>query len=44
MIALDVGGTDIKSVLVTRGTDPDGLDQIHVERVTPTRAAEGPEA
>ena len=44
VIALDVGGTDIKSAIVTRGGDPDALDEILVERVTPTRAADGPEA
>ncbi|MBE7699504.1 ROK family protein [Oerskovia sp. Sa1BUA8] len=44
VIALDVGGTDIKSAIVTRGSDPDALDEILVERVTSTRAADGPGA
>ncbi|MFF3065102.1 ROK family protein [Oerskovia sp. NPDC057915] len=44
VIALDVGGTDIKSALVVRGEHPDAPDEILVERVAPTRAAEGPEA
>ncbi|GAA3228822.1 ROK family protein [Oerskovia jenensis] len=43
VIALDVGGTDIKSALVTRGAHPGAPDEILVERVVPTRAAQGPE-
>lgn len=44
VIALDVGGTDIKSALVARGTHPDTPDEIVVERVVPTCAAQGPDA
>jgi glucokinase len=44
VIALDVGGTDIKSALVVRGDGPGAPDEILVERVTSTRAAEGPAA
>jgi len=44
VIALDVGGTDIKSALVARGTSPGEPGEVIVERVTSTCAAQGPEA